>query len=230
MRKICKEHGHTPRLKCMQLMCAGGCTIYNLQRKIFEGETQISRCSPRSTKRTPNRELKENLVIQDLPVQSLRRITNHTREPLDIALVTANTTSVHNATKRQCFNCQFYEHSSKNCYQRARCVKCLGDHGTAACTRNKDTDGSPACVFLQIIRLYDQIFSNGGPRKDPLKNITNDTSTEDIKVMLSVITSIDIEELALLAKKFKGVANPVEKIIVLAEHASLVEANKNNKI
>ncbi|GBP47837.1 hypothetical protein EVAR_43528_1 [Eumeta japonica] len=27
-----------------------------------------------------------------------------------------------------------------------RCVKCLGDHGTAQCTRNKDTDGPPACV------------------------------------------------------------------------------------
>ncbi|GBP95902.1 hypothetical protein EVAR_83542_1 [Eumeta japonica] len=42
-----------------------------------------------------------------------------------------------------------YGHSSKNCFQRARCVKCLGDHGTAACTRNKDTDGPPACVLCK---------------------------------------------------------------------------------
>ncbi|GBP00541.1 hypothetical protein EVAR_76849_1 [Eumeta japonica] len=26
-------------------------------------------------------------------------------------------------------------------------LKCLGDHGTAQCTRNKDTDGPPACVL-----------------------------------------------------------------------------------
>ncbi|GBP21788.1 hypothetical protein EVAR_10967_1 [Eumeta japonica] len=42
-----------------------------------------------------------------------------------------------------------YGHSSKNCFQLARCVKCLGDHGTAACTRNKDTDGPPACVLCK---------------------------------------------------------------------------------
>ncbi|GBP02286.1 hypothetical protein EVAR_85392_1 [Eumeta japonica] len=30
-----------------------------------------------------------------------------------------------------------------------RCVKCLGDHGTAQCTRNKDTDGPPACVLCK---------------------------------------------------------------------------------
>ncbi|GBP07168.1 hypothetical protein EVAR_92074_1 [Eumeta japonica] len=69
-----------------------------------------------------------------------------------------------------------------------------------------------------------------GPRKDPPKNFLNDTSTENIKVLLSVITSVDIGELVLLAKKFKGAASPVEKIIVLVEHASLVETIKNNKI
>ncbi|GBP88720.1 Probable RNA-directed DNA polymerase from transposon BS [Eumeta japonica] len=47
----------------------------------------------------------------------------------------------------QCHNCQLYGHSSKNCFRKARCVKCLGDHGTAACTRNKETDGAPACVL-----------------------------------------------------------------------------------
>ncbi|GBP47174.1 hypothetical protein EVAR_38286_1 [Eumeta japonica] len=41
------------------------------------------------------------------------------------------------------------------------------------------------------------------PRKDPLKNVSNDMSTKDIKVLLSVISSIDINKLTLLAKKFK---------------------------
>ncbi|GBP70011.1 Nucleic-acid-binding protein from transposon X-element [Eumeta japonica] len=49
----------------------------------------------------------------------------------------------------QCFHCQLYGHSSKNCYQQARCVKCLGDHGTTACTRNKDTDGPLACILCK---------------------------------------------------------------------------------
>ncbi|GBP92680.1 hypothetical protein EVAR_81858_1 [Eumeta japonica] len=35
------------------------------------------------------------------------------------------------------------------CFHSARCVKCLGDHGTAQCTRNKDTDGPPACVLCK---------------------------------------------------------------------------------
>ncbi|GBP07111.1 hypothetical protein EVAR_90648_1 [Eumeta japonica] len=45
--------------------------------------------------------------------------------------------------------CQSYGHSSRYCYHSARCVKCLGDHGTAQCTRNKDTDGPPACVLCK---------------------------------------------------------------------------------
>ncbi|GBP28333.1 hypothetical protein EVAR_11795_1 [Eumeta japonica] len=118
-------------------------------------------------------------------------------------------------------------HSSKNCFQRARCVKCLGDHGTAACTRNKETDGPSACV---LCNSSGHTANYLGYPQDPPKNTSNYTSTEDIKVLLSVITSIDIGALALFAKKFQVATNPVEKIIVFAEHASLVEAIKNNKI
>ncbi|GBP31284.1 hypothetical protein EVAR_31409_1 [Eumeta japonica] len=101
--------------------------------------------------------------------------TNRARETLDLVLVTSNTTDLNNTTKHsfynikavcsltgikvdqphkksipgQCFNCQFYGHSSENYFQRARCVKCLGDHGTAASTRNKDTDGPPAGVLCK---------------------------------------------------------------------------------
>ncbi|GBP41448.1 hypothetical protein EVAR_36204_1 [Eumeta japonica] len=69
-----------------------------------------------------------------------------------------------------------------------------------------------------------------GPSKDPPKNVPNDTYTEDIIVLFSVIISIDISELGFHAKKFKAAANPVEKIIVLAKHPSLVESINNNKI
>ncbi|GBP81418.1 hypothetical protein EVAR_59420_1 [Eumeta japonica] len=126
-------------------------------------------------KELPLEEAKEDHLIQNLPIQSVHRITNRACEPLDLVLVTANTTSIDNATKRtffnitsvcsltgikveqphkkripgQCFDCQLYGHPSKNYYQRARCVKCLGDHGTTACTHNKDTDGPSACVFCK---------------------------------------------------------------------------------
>ncbi|GBP18134.1 hypothetical protein EVAR_12915_1 [Eumeta japonica] len=63
--------------------------------------------------------------------------------------------------------------------------------------------------------------ATASPRKDPPKNVSNYTSTEDIKVLLSVTTSTDIGELALLAKKFKAAANPAGKIIVLVEHSRL---------
>ncbi|GBP16784.1 hypothetical protein EVAR_13394_1 [Eumeta japonica] len=53
-----------------------------------------------------------------------------------------------------------------------------------------------------------------GLRKNPSKNVSNGASIEDIKVLLSVVTSIDIGELALLAKKFKATANPMEKIVL----------------
>ncbi|GBP52319.1 hypothetical protein EVAR_38465_1 [Eumeta japonica] len=146
--------------------------------------------------------------------------------------------------------------------KRARYIKCLGDHGTAACTHNKDTDRLPACVLCKSsdytanylgcprapkrkiipennkksppavpkarardFRKYFIRQNEGEPRKDPPKIVSNDTSTEDIKVLLSVITSV-IGELARFAKKFKGAVNPVEKIIFLAEHASFVEAFK----
>ncbi|GBP58057.1 hypothetical protein EVAR_39773_1 [Eumeta japonica] len=63
-------------------------------------------------------------------VQIGRLIKNRAREPLDLVLVVANTTSIDNATKPV-----FYKMKSQE-----RCVKCLGDHGTTGCIRNKDTD------------------------------------------------------------------------------------------
>ncbi|GBP66983.1 hypothetical protein EVAR_49958_1 [Eumeta japonica] len=89
-------------------------------------------------KELPIEEFKEDLIIQNLLVQSERQITNCAREPLDLVLVTANTTSIDNATKRIFYNVK----------ARVRCVKCLGDHGTTVCTRNKDTDVPHACVLL----------------------------------------------------------------------------------
>ncbi|GBP84643.1 hypothetical protein EVAR_65569_1 [Eumeta japonica] len=68
-----------------------------------------------------------------------------------------------------------------------------------------------------------------GPRKDPSTNSApNNTSTENIKALRSMISIIDFGKIAFLAKK--AAASPVEKILLLVEHAALVEAIKNNKI
>ncbi|GBP63496.1 hypothetical protein EVAR_49549_1 [Eumeta japonica] len=94
---------------------------------------------PGESKELPIEEVKEDLLVQNLLVQSVRRITNRAREWLDFVLVTANTRFVDNAIKRALYNTK----------SRARYVKCLGDHGTTACTRNKDTDGPTACVLCK---------------------------------------------------------------------------------
>ncbi|GBP67923.1 Nucleic-acid-binding protein from transposon X-element [Eumeta japonica] len=126
-------------------------------------------------KELPVDEVKEDLIAQHLPVQSVRRIQNRFRKPLDLVLVSGTAEANDKATKAaffkirsvcslsgvkaeqprkralpgQCHNCQSYGHSSRYCFHSARCVKCLGDHGTAQCTRNKDTDGPPACVLCK---------------------------------------------------------------------------------
>ncbi|GBP07603.1 Nucleic-acid-binding protein from transposon X-element [Eumeta japonica] len=126
-------------------------------------------------KEIPVDEVKDDLLSQNLPVQSVRRILNRFRKPLDLVLVSGTAEANDKATKAaffkirsvcslsgvkaeqprkralpgQCHNCQSYGHSSRHCFHSARCVKCLGDHGTAQCTRNKDTDGPPACVLCK---------------------------------------------------------------------------------
>lgn len=45
----------------------------------------------------------------------------------------------------QCHNCQLYGHSASNCHGKPRCVKCLGDHGTAACTRPRKSEVTEGC-------------------------------------------------------------------------------------
>ncbi|GBP13521.1 hypothetical protein EVAR_6875_1 [Eumeta japonica] len=168
----------------------------------------------RVPKEIPIEEVKEDLIAQDLPVQSVRRITNRAREPL--VLVTANT-GTDTATKRS-----FY-----------RIKACLGDHGTAVCTRNKDTDGPPACVLYKssghtanylgcprapkrknlhnnktspppaqaaprraparaVTQNLSYAKATASPRKDPPTNSAPSTSSaENIKTLMSMISIID---------------------------------------
>ncbi|GBP64243.1 Nucleic-acid-binding protein from transposon X-element [Eumeta japonica] len=121
-------------------------------------------------------EVKEDLHSQNFPVQSVRRILNRSREPLDLVLISGTAEANDKTTKAaffkiksvcslsgiraeqprkraltgQCHNCQSNGHSSKHCFNRERCDKCLSNHCTALCTRNEDTDGPPACVLCNF--------------------------------------------------------------------------------
>lgn len=51
-----------------------------------------------------------------------------------------------NSSPSQCHRCQLFGHSARNCFARPRCVKCLGDHGTAECA----SSGPPSCVLCGV--------------------------------------------------------------------------------
>ncbi|GBP25072.1 hypothetical protein EVAR_19552_1 [Eumeta japonica] len=109
--------------------------------------------------------------------------------------------------------------------QRALATKTQTGHQPAFFTA---TRRAPARAFTDNLSYAK---ATAGSRKDPPTNSAPTTSsTKDIKPLVSMIEIIDIGEIVLLANKFKAVANPVEKILILAEHAPLVEAIKNNKI
>jgi hypothetical protein len=125
------------------------------------------------------RELDTALVLEDLkaqgfPVREVHRISGRDKSPLDLVLVILDLSpegkeilnakvdlvichisglKVEHPRKRglpgQCHNCQLYGHSARNCFARARCVKCLGDHGTLECPRprNPDPANPPSCVL-----------------------------------------------------------------------------------
>ncbi|GBP76976.1 hypothetical protein EVAR_63323_1 [Eumeta japonica] len=81
----------------------------------------------------------EDLLAQNLPIQFVRRISNQNQIKVELP---------HKLTiPGRCHNCQLHGHSSKNSFNQTSCVKCLGNHGTAQYTRNKDTDGRPVCVL-----------------------------------------------------------------------------------
>ncbi|GBP86629.1 hypothetical protein EVAR_85762_1 [Eumeta japonica] len=104
------------------------------------------------------------------------------------------------------------------------------------CEANSPTEGSVQICRPRraehpraVIANLSHAKATAGSHKDsPTNNAPNNTSTEDIKALISVTTSIDIGEVALLAKKFKAATNPVEKICLLAEQAPLVIALKKN--
>lgn len=124
-------------------------------------------------KEVPSEAISEDLKSQGFPVLEVHRMhRGKTLAPYDMVLVILDLTpegkaifnlktccslsglKVETPHKKgppgQCHNCQHYGHSSRNCFAKPRCVKCLGDHGTAACPRPKDRaqcTEPPSCVL-----------------------------------------------------------------------------------
>ncbi|GBP62760.1 hypothetical protein EVAR_51712_1 [Eumeta japonica] len=60
---------------------------------------------------------------------------------------------------------------TKIAFSVARCVKCLRDYGTAACTPNRETDGPPACVRCKSSgHTVNYLDKNGGEDQSEIEN------------------------------------------------------------
>ncbi|GBP36379.1 hypothetical protein EVAR_87958_1 [Eumeta japonica] len=160
----------------------------------------------RVPKEIPIEEVKEDLLTQDLPVQSVRRITNRAREPLDLVLVTANTG---------------IDYETKRSFYRIKAVCSLSGCPRAPkrnTTQKNKTPPPPAQAAPRraparaVTQRLSYAKATAGPRTDPPpQSKINPTPSENIKALMSVISIIDIGEVVLLANKFKAAANPVEK-------------------
>lgn len=117
--------------------------------------------------------IKSDLLAQNFPVREVHRMySGRTKKAYDLVLVildltpegkaifnlkTVNRLSglkveppYRNGIPSQCHRCQLYGHSARNCTARPRCVKCLGDHGTADCARLPGTSEPPSCVLCGV--------------------------------------------------------------------------------
>lgn len=126
-----------------------------------------------------SQDIKSDLLAQGLPVVEVHRMhtrgsAERPSKPYDMVLIVCDpiTENIHHPIFKiskicglsglsiekphakgnvgQCHRCQLYGHSQRNCFGKPRCVKCLGDHGTAACPRPKDRASCaepPSCVL-----------------------------------------------------------------------------------
>lgn len=120
-------------------------------------------------KELPVELIKDDLLTKKYPVREVHRMYNgRTKAPYDMVLVVLDRTpegknifkikvcsnlavaieQPHKASHPgQCHRCQLYGHSSRFCQAKPRCVKCLGDHSTPNCKREKGCLEPPACVL-----------------------------------------------------------------------------------
>ncbi|GBP74838.1 hypothetical protein EVAR_55108_1 [Eumeta japonica] len=148
-------------------------------------------------------------------------------------------------------------HSSKNCSNQARRVTYLGDHGTVQCTRDKDTDGLPACVLCKSSHTANYLgcpsaskrapvpqknslpsaivvprrppscvyfdaelrpHSGGTPQRSASSNQRQSSAANGLKQLMLIISIMDTNELAILAKKYRPAVSSIEKSINRVVH------------
>ncbi|GFW87408.1 uncharacterized protein TNCV_1267811 [Trichonephila clavipes] len=70
----------------------------------------------------------------------------------------------------QCYNCNLFNHSSKNCFMRTRCLKCGESHRTNECPIKEKIE-NPLCASVATRRDTWQIRANvrNSPKENPEK-------------------------------------------------------------
>ena len=127
----------------------------------------------RIPKEIPAEDILSDLRAQNVPVTAVHRLHKARGGPAyDTVLVVCEPTDGHHPIFQvkavcslsgisiekpyksnivgQCHRCQLYGHVQRNCFATPRCVKCLGEHGTADCPRPKDRGlctEPPSCVL-----------------------------------------------------------------------------------
>ncbi|GFT57659.1 uncharacterized protein TNCV_61321 [Trichonephila clavipes] len=119
-------------------------------------------------KSTPTAEIKEDLLNQGVPVMKVSQLTQRkSKFPLPIYLVelrkhVEGATDIYDISKccymsvvidifnkrpgaTQCYNCNYFNHSSANCFMKPRCLKCSKEHRTGECPI-KERLATPHCI------------------------------------------------------------------------------------
>ncbi|GFV18527.1 uncharacterized protein TNCV_2871601 [Trichonephila clavipes] len=93
----------------------------------------------------------------------------------------------------QCYNCNLFNHSSKNCFMRTRCLKCGESHRTNECPI-KDKIQNPVCINCNKTgHMANWSQSEEFPKRKPRKGETirnRNTSTESNKTSKKVTPNL----------------------------------------
>ncbi|GFV28738.1 nucleic-acid-binding protein from transposon X-element [Trichonephila clavipes] len=112
-------------------------------------------------------EIQEDLTSQGFSVEKVAQLTrSKTKSPLPIFMVElekkSDSPDIFKVKKccylavqidafnrrpgvSQCYNCNFFNHSSKNCFMRTRCLKCGESHSTNECPIKEKIE-NPVCI------------------------------------------------------------------------------------
>ncbi|GFT29847.1 nucleic-acid-binding protein from transposon X-element [Trichonephila clavipes] len=104
----------------------------------------------------------------------------------------------------QCYNCNLFNHSSKNCFMRTRCLKCGESHRTSECPIKEKIE-NPVCINCNKTgHMANWSQCEEFPKRKPRKGETirnRNTSTETNKTSKQVTPNLSF------AAAFSGASN-----------------------